>query len=107
MLDALHVHAHGDVSGLVTDVGAVADLDHQGVEIDDRIKRLQGPALPGHHLVADLVDDLRQRLATDFGADGGGQMMLDIAQRHPTGIQRNDHLIDTAESTRSFGHQCR
>src|SRR5437588_1873988 len=93
-----------DTISRITDkvVGEMAEWCNRPLEAG-----LQGPALPGHHLVADLVDDLRQCLATDFGADGGGQMLLDIAQRHPTGIQRNDHLIDTAESTRSFGHQCR
>jgi hypothetical protein len=50
VLDAVHVHAHGDV-------GAVAHVDHQGVEVADRIKRFQGPALPGQRLVADLVGE--------------------------------------------------
>jgi hypothetical protein len=88
-------------------MGAVADLDHQSVEIDDRIERFQRPALPGHHLVADLIDDLRQRLAADLGADRGGQVVLDVTQRHPAGVQRDDHLIETAETTRSLRHQRR
>jgi hypothetical protein len=32
-----------------------------------------------------------------LGADGGGQMALNVAQRHPAGIQTDDHLIEAAE----------
>ena len=36
-----------------------------------------------------------------------GQVMLDIADRHPAGIETDDHLVQAAETTRSLGHQPR
>ena len=39
VLDALHVHAHGDVRGTVPDLVPVADLDDDRIQIEDRIQR--------------------------------------------------------------------
>lgn len=82
MLDALHVDADGEMGGLVAHVPAVTDLDDDRVEEDHRIERLQRPLLPDQDLLADLVDDLRDRLVADLGADRGGEMVLDITRRH-------------------------
>ena len=97
MLNAVHIHPDGDVGGLVAHVSTVFDLDHQSVQIDHRIQRLQRPPLPGQDLLADLVGDLGDRLMRQFGADRGDQVVLDVAQRHPAGIQADDHLIEAAE----------
>jgi hypothetical protein len=32
-------------------------------------------------------------------------VMVDVPQRHAVGVQADDHLIETAESARPFGHQ--
>lgn len=32
-------------------------------------------------------------------------MILNIADRHPTGIERNDHVIEPAKTPRPCGHQ--
>lgn len=82
VLDALHVDADGEMGGLVAHVPAVTDLDDDRVEEDHRIERLQRPLLPDQDLLADLVDDLRDRLVADLGADRGGEMVLDITRRH-------------------------
>src|ERR1700709_119497 len=89
--EAVYIDADGDVSGLVADLMTVANLDHQRVQIDDRIHRIQGPALPFQNLVQDGVGDFADRLPRDFGPDRGGQMMLDIADRHSAGIKADDH----------------
>ena len=107
VLDAVHVDADGEVSGLVADVGAVADLDHKRVEIDHRIERFQRSALPSQHLLADRVDDLRDRLLGKLGADRGPQMMRDPAQRHPAGIEADDHVVQAAEATSETRHHLR
>ena len=91
--DALHVDADGEIGGLVAHVPAVTDLDDDRVEEDHRIERLQRPLLPDQDLLADLVDDLQDRLVADLGADRGGEMVLDITQRHTAGIERDDHAI--------------
>src|SRR5690606_22109340 len=51
VLDPVEVDPDDDVGGLVAHVGAVAHLHHQRVDVDDRIDLVQGPVLPGPHLV--------------------------------------------------------
>ena len=91
--DAVRVDTDSEMSGLVAHVPAVTDLDDNRVEEDHRIERLQRPLLPAQDLLADLVGDLRDRLVADLGADRGGEMVLDITQRHAAGIERDDHAI--------------
>src|SRR5699024_10647577 len=92
--DAVHVHADGDVGGLVDHVGAVFDLDHDRVEVDHRVERFQRAALPGQDLFGDGVHDLADRLVTDIDADGRSEVVGDVAQRHAAGIERDDHPVD-------------
>lgn len=80
MLDPVHIDAYGDMSGLVAGVAAVFDLHDHRVEIDHRIERLQRAALPGEHLIGDLIDDLGDRLVRDLGADRRSEMKLDVPQ---------------------------
>lgn len=65
VFDALHIDADGDVRGLVADMPAVTDLDHQSVQVDHRVERLQRPALPLQHLVGDLLGNVRDRLMAE------------------------------------------
>ena len=58
---ALQVDADGHVDGPVGDLGA-PDLDHDRVDQDHRVERVEGPVLPGHHVGHDVVGDLRDRL---------------------------------------------
>ncbi len=53
---------------------------------------------PGHHLVEDLVSDLRDRFPADFNADRGDKVMLDITHRRPACIERYDHVIEPAQT---------
>ena len=99
MLDAVPVDADRDMRGLVPHMRAVTDLHHQCVQIDDRIEGIQRPALPNEDLGEDLVGDLGDRFVAEFGANSRDQMMLNIADRHPAGIKRNDHVIEATEST--------
>ncbi|GFG54799.1 hypothetical protein MAGR_62400 [Mycolicibacterium agri] len=46
-------------------------------------------------------------VSCEFGADRGGQMMLYIADRHPAGIKRDDHVIEPAQAPRTLGDQRR
>jgi hypothetical protein len=43
----------------------------------------------------------------ELGADRGGQMMLDTADRHPTGVERDDHVVETAQAPRALRDQRR
>ena len=43
VLDPVQVDPDGDVRGLVADLVPVPDLDHQGVQVEDRVELLQRP----------------------------------------------------------------
>ena len=62
---------HGDpddhIDRLVPDL-PVADLDHDRVDEDHRIDRVQGPVAPVGHLLDHLVGDLGDRLLADTEA---------------------------------------
>lgn len=93
VLDAVHVDADGDVRGPVGHVRAVADLHHQRVEVDDRVERLQRAGLPGGDLLEHGVGDLADRLVRQVGAQRRDQVVLDVADRHPAGVQADDHVL--------------
>ena len=61
LLGAGAVHADGQVDGLVADQALVADLHPQGIEVDDRVGRLERPVLPGHGLIHDRLGDRRDQ----------------------------------------------
>jgi hypothetical protein len=42
-----------------------------------------------------------------LGADRGNQVVLNVAHRHPAGIEADDHLIKAAHPARPLGHQPR
>ena len=46
VFNTVHAHAYGDVGSLVDHMRAVTDLDHQRVQVDNRVERFQGPMLP-------------------------------------------------------------
>ena len=81
------------------------DLHDQGIEVDDRVDRLQRPGLPGLDLLEDRVGDVGNGVRRQVGAQRARQMMLDVADRHPAGIQADDLIIQAAEATLALGHQ--
>ncbi len=90
---AVQADAQRDVARLVFDGVPVADLDDQRVEVDDRVDALKRPVLPrlgvGQHRVGDLGDEIRR----DLGAVDLGEVPLDLADRHPTGIEADHPVI--------------
>ena len=107
MLDPLEVDTDGDVGRLVTHVAAVTDLDHDGVEVDHRIQRLQRTLLPGEDLLSDGVDDLRDRLMGQLGADRRGEVMADVTDRHAAGVERHDDRVEPVETAGPLRHKHR
>ena len=104
---ALEVDADSDVRRLVAHMGAVADLHHDRVEVDDRIERLERPTLPCQDLVEDFVGDLADRLVRQLGPDRRREMVLDVANRHAAGVEADDHLVEPAETPSALRHQPR
>jgi hypothetical protein len=54
---AVGVDADRQTAGVVAHGLAVADLDHQRIEVDDRVERLQRPGLPRLDVLKDRVGD--------------------------------------------------
>jgi hypothetical protein len=107
MLDTVAIHPDRDVGGLVANLVGFFDLHHQGIQIHDRIDRLQRAALPGFHFLSDRVGDVGDRLVAQLGAQRALQMGLNIPDCHAARIQRNDHVGQPAESAGALGHQLR
>jgi len=105
MLDAVGVDPDRDVSGLVPDGVGVLDLHHQRVEVDDRIHRLQRPRLPRLHLLGHRVGDVGDRLVRQLRTHRPFQMGLNAADRHPPGIQADDHVRQAAHPPLALRHQ--
>jgi hypothetical protein len=104
VLDAIKVDTHGDVRGPVTDLMTVADLPHQRIQVDDRVDLLQRAGLPSLDLLQHRVGDLGDGLVGQFSAQRAGQVVADVAHRHPTRVQRNDHLVEAAGAPRALGN---
>lgn len=93
--------------GLVDHVRAVADLDHDRVQIDHRIERVQRPGLPLQDLLGDRVSDIRDRLVRQLCPDRRGEVVRDVTDRHPDRVERDDHLVQAAQPARSLRDQRR
>jgi hypothetical protein len=107
VLDPVQVDPDRDVSGLVADLVAVADPDHDRVHVDDRVDLVQGPVLPGLDLFEHRVGDVRDRLVRQFGPDRASQVVLDVPDRHPARRQRDDDVVQAAQPAGAFRDQTR
>ena len=113
VLDAVHVDADGDVRGLVR-----ARARRRGPSPPARRGRSPGRTPPAAGDCQALTSSrtssviLRDRLVGQLGAERGGQVVLDVADRHPAGVQADDHLVQAARAPRALrapaaGRTCR
>ena len=86
---------------------AIADLDHDRVEVDHRVEGVEFSVLPLDHLVGDFLGDLADRLVRQLGPERGDQMMLDIADGHPAGVKRDDHRVQAIQAPLALADQHR
>jgi hypothetical protein len=107
VLDPVHVDPDRDMRGPVRHMRAVADLHDQRVEVDHRVERLQRPVLPCQDFLGDRLGDVADRLVGQVGAQRRREMVLDVADRHPAGVQRDDHVLQPTEAAGALGHQRR
>ena len=93
VLDPVHVHPDRDMGRAGGDPVIDADLDPDRVEVDHRVELLQRAALPLQDSVSDRVGDLRNGPRGQLHAERGGQVVLNVAHRHSSSIQADDHRI--------------
>ena len=107
MLATLHVHPDDQVRDLDRHHASVPDLDPQPVDVDDRVHLVDRPVTPDLDLIGHHIGDLRDQLPGRSHALHLKQMRLDVAGRHPAGVERQDQLVDLPEPPRPFRHDPR
>jgi len=105
VFDAVGVDADRDVRRLVAHVRPVADLDDERVEVEHRVELLQRPGLPGFDPLEHRIGDFADRLAGQLGAQRALQVGLDVADRHPAGVEADDLLVQSAQAALALGDQ--
>jgi hypothetical protein len=96
---AVHPDRHRQITRAPLHAAAVTDLEHQRVEEHDRVDVLQRPGLPGAGVVHDRVGDAADQIPSDFDAVDLSEVRFDIPPREPTGIEREDLLVEPLEPT--------
>jgi len=101
-----HRDSDHDIDRLVADL-PVADLDHDRVDEDHRIHRVQRPVGPLDHLLDHLVGDLGDRFLAHRGAVDLGEVRRDLPRRQPPRRQGEDDLIDPGQPALPLPHDLR
>src|SRR6266581_4565245 len=76
-----------DVHRLLAHDLLVADRDLHRVQVDGDVELLERPALPGADVVLDRGGHLRDQPVGDIDAVQLAQVPLDLAGRHPAGVE--------------------
>lgn len=104
---ALRVHADRQIAGEVSDRLPVADLDHERIEVQDRVDLLKRPGLPRLGVLQHGGGDTTDGLAADPGAIELSDVGLDLADAHPAGVQGDDLLIQPRQPALALADQLR
>ncbi len=107
VFDALEVDADGDVGRAAHHAVVLADLDPDGIEVDDRVELLQRPVLPLQDGVGHGVGDRRDRARRQLHADRRGQMMFDLADGHAARVEADDHVVQSVQTALALADQPR
>src|SRR3954452_16127897 len=99
--------ADRQVAREVPDRLTVADLDHQRVEVDDRIDRVQKPRLPALGVLQHRGGDAADGVAPDAGPVELADIGLDLARRHAARVEGEDLLVDSGQAPLAVGHDLR
>jgi hypothetical protein len=104
---AVHPDRQRQVARPALDAAAIADLEHQRVQEDDRIDLIQRAALPSAGIVHDRVGHLRDQVAADLDAVDLSQVRLDVPGREPPAVEREDLLVEALEPPLTLAHDLR
>jgi hypothetical protein len=104
ILVAFQIDAYGHVHGAVLHPPFVPHLDHQRIQKQDRIQRLQRAALPLLQFLDHRIGDCGNQRRRHFRAIDLLQMALDLACRHAPRVQRQDLGVETREAALVRSH---
>ena len=90
--------AEREVAGPALHRAALADLEHQRVEEDDRVDVVQRPLLPLADVVHHRVGDAADQVAADLDPVDLGQVRLDVAGRQAARVEREDLVVEPLEA---------
>jgi hypothetical protein len=102
---ALDGDADRQIAGACPDGTVLADLDHQAIEVGDRVDGVQRPSAPRGDVLQDGVGDAADRVALDLHAVEVAQVRLDIADAHAAGVEAEDPVVQPGQSGLALGHQ--
>src|SRR4029450_4720100 len=83
----------------------LADLDHQAVEVGDRVDGVQRPRAPRLDVGQDGVGDAADRVALDLNAVEIAEVLLDVAHAHPAGVEPEDPVVQAGQPGLALGHE--
>ena len=83
------------------------DFDHDRIQIEDRIHRIQRPLLPGTEFGHNGVGDLGDQLSRDLYPVDLLQVGPGVTGRHPPRHQRDDQLVEPPKTALMFRDQLR
>jgi site-specific DNA recombinase len=107
LLRAVRADAEGDVHRLVPDGALVSNLDPQGVEEDQRVKRLERTLLPFGDFVQHGIRHGADQVGRDVDAVEIAQVALDLPRTHAPGVHRHDLVVEAWKTALVFGNQLR
>src|SRR3954452_11418427 len=102
---ALTGDADRQVAGAGADRAVLADLDHQAVEVRDRIDGVQRPGAPRVDVLKDGVGDPADGVALDLDAVELGEVILDVTDAHAAGIEPEDPVIQARQPGLALAHE--
>ena len=81
VLVTLDIDAHAQVGGPIGDGAPGADLHHEGVDVEDRVDRVEGSGLPLVELIDDPVGHLRDQRWGHLDLVHAAELAADVAGR--------------------------
>ncbi|MNJ75679.1 hypothetical protein D3C77_728100 [compost metagenome] len=94
----LHIDAQCQIERLVDHPLARADLQHNAVQIDDGIERIQRLVLPFVDLLDDTFGHLRYQPRRDVGVIHLFERVHDIARAQALGVEGEDLVVHLGQA---------
>jgi hypothetical protein len=95
------------VNRVAADRRFVANLHPQRIEEHHGVQALERPALPGGHFSDEAVGHRADQIRRDLHAIHLREKTLDLAYRHPTGIEGQDLVVKPCEAPLVFRNEPR